>query len=86
VVLWRLHYALSLRDLSEIFLIRSMVFSHEAVREWEAKLAPALAEGLRRRQHELVQDPTPLQPIRPRVPFRYRYYQLVPRCHAHPPH
>jgi transposase-like protein len=26
------------------------VFSHEAVRDWEAKLTPALAESLRRRR------------------------------------
>ncbi len=36
VVLWRLRYALSLRDLSEMFLVRGIVFSHEAVRAWEA--------------------------------------------------
>jgi putative transposase len=50
VVLWRLRYTLSLRDLPEMFLIRGIVFSHEAVRDWEAKLTPALAEGLRRRR------------------------------------
>ena len=33
-----------------MFLIRGIVFSHEAVRDWEAKLTPALAEGLRRRR------------------------------------
>src|SRR3954454_9412950 len=49
-VLWRLRYKLALRDLPEMFLVRGLVFSHEAVREWEAKLAPALAEGLRRRR------------------------------------
>ena len=41
VVLWRLRYKLSLRDLAEIFLIRGFVFTYEAVREWEAKLTPA---------------------------------------------
>jgi putative transposase len=50
VVLWRLRYKLSLRDLPEMFLVRGMVFSHEAVRAWEAKLTPALAEELRRRR------------------------------------
>ncbi len=49
VVLWRLRYKLSLRNLPEMFLIRGLVFSHETVREWEAKLTPALAEDLRRR-------------------------------------
>ena len=38
VVLWRLRYKLSLRDLPEMFAVRGIVFSHEAVREWEAKL------------------------------------------------
>ena len=51
VVLWRLRYRLTLRDLAEMFLIRGIVFSHEAVRDWEAKLAPELADGLRRRRH-----------------------------------
>ncbi len=50
VVLWRLRYKLSLRDLPEMFALRGMVFSHEAVRAWEAKLTPALAEDLRRRR------------------------------------
>ena len=50
VVLWRLRYKLSLRDLPEMFLIRGMAFSHEAVRMWEAKLTPTLAEELRRRR------------------------------------
>ncbi|WP_043838671.1 IS6 family transposase [Muricoccus aerilatus] len=48
VVLWRLRYRLTLRDLAEMFLIRGIVFSHEAVRAWEAKLAPVLAGELRR--------------------------------------
>jgi putative transposase len=45
VVLWRLRYKLALRDLPEMFLIRGIVFSHEAVRDWETKLTPALAES-----------------------------------------
>jgi transposase-like protein len=54
VVLWRLRYKLSLRDLPEMFLIRGIVFSYEAVRDWEAKLTPALAEGLRRHRRGKV--------------------------------
>src|ERR1700679_3526675 len=50
VVLWRLRYKLSLRDLPEMFLIRGIVFSHEAVRDWETKLTPVRAENLRRRR------------------------------------
>ena len=41
---------LRLRDLPEMFALRGMVFSHEAVRNWEAKLTTALAEALRRRR------------------------------------
>jgi putative transposase len=51
VVLWRLRYRLTLRDLAEMFLHRGIVFGHEAVRDWEAKLAPVLAGELRRRRH-----------------------------------
>src|SRR5215212_1920551 len=54
VVLWRLRYKLSLRDLPEMFAMRGIVFSYEAVREWEAKLTPALAEDLRRRRRGTV--------------------------------
>ena len=50
VVLQRLRYKLALRDLPEMFLIRGIVFSHEAVRDWETKLTPTMAESLRRRR------------------------------------
>lgn len=50
VVLRRIGYKLSLRDLPEMFLERGMVFTHEAVREWETQLAPLLSEMLRERQ------------------------------------
>ena len=33
-----------------MFLVRGLVFSHETVRAWEAKLTPALADELRRRR------------------------------------
>src|SRR5262249_44907771 len=35
VVLRRVRYKLSLRDLAEMFLERGVIFTHEAVREWE---------------------------------------------------
>ncbi len=38
---------LSLRDLAEMFLERGFVFTHETVRDWEARFAPLLAEHLR---------------------------------------
>src|SRR5215467_1946756 len=47
VVLCRLRYKLSLRDLAEMFLLRGFEFTHEAVREWEERFAPLLAEYLR---------------------------------------
>ena len=37
-----------------MFAVRGIVFSHEAVREWEAKLTPVLAEELRRRRRGKV--------------------------------
>jgi transposase-like protein len=43
VVFWRLRHKLSLRDLAEMFLTRGFIFTYEAVREWEAKLTPALS-------------------------------------------
>lgn len=49
--LWRLRYRLTLGDLVKMFLICGVVFSHEALREWEAKLAPMLADELRQRRH-----------------------------------
>jgi putative transposase len=48
VVLWRLRYKLSLRDLVEMFALRGLIFTHEAVREWEEKLTPHLTEELRK--------------------------------------
>jgi putative transposase len=43
VVLWRVRYKLSLRDLAAMFPDRGVVFTHEAVQEWEAKLAARIA-------------------------------------------
>ncbi len=50
VVLWRLRYKLSVRDLAEMFLDRGIEFTHETVRDWEARFAPLVAEKLRRRR------------------------------------
>jgi hypothetical protein len=51
VILWRFRYKLSLRDLAKMFLQRGIIFTHEAVRAWENKLAPRLSEALRKRRH-----------------------------------
>ncbi len=50
VVLWRLRYELSLRDLAEMFLERGFEFTHEAVRDWESRFAPLVTEQLRSRR------------------------------------
>jgi hypothetical protein len=42
---------LTLRDLSEIMLLRGFTVSHECVRQWEAKLLPAEGEALRKRHN-----------------------------------
>src|SRR3984957_20637219 len=51
VVFCRLRYRLTLRDLSEILLLRGFTVSHECVRQWEAKLLPVMGEALRKRRH-----------------------------------
>ena len=48
MVLWRVRYKLSLRDLPAMCLERGVVFTHEAVRDWEALRAPLLSERLRK--------------------------------------
>jgi putative transposase len=48
-VLWRLRYKLSLRDVAEMFLARGFTFTHEAIRDWETRFTPLIAEQLRTR-------------------------------------
>ena len=49
VVFCRRHFRLTLRDLSEIMALRGIEVSHEAVRDWEAKLLPVMGDELRKR-------------------------------------
>ena len=42
IVRWRLRYKLSLRDLAKMFFERGLEFTHEAMRDWEARFAGAL--------------------------------------------
>ena len=80
VVLWRLRYKLSLRDLAEMFLTRGFVFSYEAVRDWEAKLTPALAENLRRRRKGRVGRSWYVDETYIRVRGQWRYlYRAIDR-------
>ena len=50
VVVFRLLFKLSLRDLVRMFLMRGYEFTHETVRDWEERFAPLLAEHVRRRR------------------------------------
>ena len=51
VVFCRLRYRMTLRDMSEILLLRGIGVSHEALRDWETKLLPIMGEELRKRRH-----------------------------------
>src|SRR3982750_2951151 len=54
VVLFRLWFKLSWRDLVPMFLIRGYELSHETVRDGEARFAPLLADQVRRRRQRQV--------------------------------
>ena len=54
IVLCRLRYKLSLRNLAEMYLLRGFEFTHEAVRAWEERFAPRLAEHIRRKRRGKV--------------------------------
>ena len=47
ILLCRVRYKLSYRDISEFFLIRGFQFTHETVRDWEERFLPYLTEQLR---------------------------------------
>jgi len=47
VVLWRLQYTLSLRNVAEMFLTRCCTFTHETASAWEECLAPLLTAQLK---------------------------------------
>jgi putative transposase len=57
VVFCRLRYRLTLRDLSEILLLRGIEVSHETIRDWETKLLPVMGEALRKRRHGMRRGP-----------------------------
>ncbi len=54
VVLWRLRYKLSFRDVAELLLLRGYVVTHETVRVWELRFAPLVAQRLRARRRGRV--------------------------------
>src|SRR5258708_23310661 len=51
VVVWRLRYKLSLRDVAEMFFERGFGFTHETARDWEERFAPLIADQLRTKRH-----------------------------------
>ena len=46
-----------MRDLSEITALRGIEVSHEAIRDWEVKLLPAMDDALRKRRHGRRRNP-----------------------------
>jgi putative transposase len=71
LVLWRIRYKLSLRDLVEMFSVRGYVFSHETVRDWEARFAPLLTAQLRAKRRGQAG----------RIPQKHHLCDLArPRC------
>jgi transposase-like protein len=55
-VLWRFRYKPSLRDLAEMLLQRGLVFTPEAIRDWEGKLAPSPIDILRQKRYRAVRE------------------------------
>jgi len=47
VLLYRMRYKLSYRDIAELFLLRGFEFTHETVRDWEERFSPIFAGELK---------------------------------------
>ena len=47
VLLCRVRYKLSYRDVAEFFLLRGFQFTHETVRNWEERFLPHFTEQIR---------------------------------------
>jgi len=63
-----------------MFLTRGFIFTYEAVREWEAKLTPALAENLRRKRKDRVGRSWYIDETYIRVCGQWRYlYRAIDR-------
>ncbi len=54
VLLCRLRYKLSFRNIAEFFLLRGFEFTHETVRDWEERFAPIFAQQLRAKRKSKV--------------------------------
>jgi putative transposase len=65
---------------AEMFLQRGVSFTHEAVREWESKLAPLLSEALRKRRPRQVGTSWYVDETYVRVQGQWRYlYRAIDR-------
>ena len=81
VVRWRLRYQLSLRDLAEMFLERGFAFTHEAVRDGEARFAPLLTQQLRAKRRGKVGRSWYVDETYVRVAGEWRYfYRAIDRA------
>jgi putative transposase len=73
VILWRVRYKLSLRELAEMFLQRGIIFTHEAVRSWETKLTPHLTEAPRKKRRGAIGDSWYVDETYVKVQGRWHY-------------
>ena len=54
VLLCRVRYKLSYRDVAESFMLRGFVFTHETVRDWEERFLPLFIEQIRAKRKGTV--------------------------------
>ncbi|MGC1310417.1 MAG: DDE-type integrase/transposase/recombinase [Phormidesmis sp.] len=54
VLLCRLRYKLSYRDVAEFFLLRGFQFTHETVRDWEERFLPHFTDQIRMKRQGKV--------------------------------
>ncbi|HCF29113.1 MAG TPA: IS6 family transposase, partial [Cyanobacteria bacterium UBA11049] len=54
VLLCRVRYKLSYRDVAEYFLLRGFEFTHETVRDWEERLLPLFTDRIRTKRQGKV--------------------------------
>jgi hypothetical protein len=55
VLLCRVRYKLSYRDVAEYFLFRGFQFTHETVRNWEERFLPFFTEQIREKRRGKVE-------------------------------
>jgi len=73
VMLWRLQYKLSLRNVAEMFLTRGFTVTHETVRDWEERFAPLLTARLKARRRGKAGPKWPVDETDVKVAGRWCY-------------